>query len=140
LVAIVTLGTLIPPKTVTLHNVGTTALSITTIPITEINVGNFFQSHDCGSSLAAGASCTISVYFRPTAIGTRRAAVSITDSAAGSAQKVALYGTGGASGAGFCLVNSGNELTGYCNGQLGGIDHEEYEPVHCTTGQKGATT
>src|SRR5207247_1140971 len=83
-VAIGTIGTLKPPKTVTLTNVGTTALSITGIAITGTNVGDFFQSHDCGSSLAAGASCTISVTFRPTAIGTRRAAVSITDSAAGS--------------------------------------------------------
>ena len=138
-VAIGTIGTLKPPKTVTLTNVGTTALGITGIAITGTNVGDFFQSHDCGSSLAAGASCTISVTFRPTAIGTRRAAVSITDSAAGSPQKVALSGTGGASGAGFCLVNSGNALTGYCIGQLGGICHEAYDPLHCPTGQQGDT-
>src|SRR5438876_171335 len=138
-VAIGTIGTLKPPKTVALTNVGTTALSITGIAITGTNVGDFFQSHDCGSSLAAGASCTISVTFRPTAIGTRRAAVSITDSAAGSPQKVALSGTGGASGAGFCLVNSGNALTGYCIGQLGGICHEAYDPLHCPTGQQGDT-
>ena len=138
-VAIGTIGTLKPPKTVTLTNVGTTALSITGIAITGTNVGDFFQSHDCGSSLAAGASCTISVTFRPTAIGTRRAAVSITDSAAGSPQKVALSGTGGASGAGFCLVNSGNALTGYCIGQHGGICREAYDPLHCPTGQQGDT-
>src|SRR5437667_212864 len=71
-VAIGTIGTLKPPKTVTLTNVGTTALSITGIAITGTNVGDFFQSHDCGSSLAAGASCTISVSFRPTPSIVRR--------------------------------------------------------------------
>src|SRR5438094_1748596 len=140
-VAIGTIGTLKPPKTVTLTNVGTPALSITGIAITGTNVGDFFQSHDCGSSLAAGASCTISVTFRPTAIGTRRAAVSITDSAAGSPQKVALSGTGGASGggSGFCLVTSGNALNGYCIGVYSGICRSAYDPFHCPPGQQAET-
>jgi len=46
--------------------------------------------------LAAGASCTISVTFTPTAAGTRVAAVTITDDAANSPQTVSLAGVGGA--------------------------------------------
>jgi probable HAF family extracellular repeat protein len=91
-------GTTSPAKTVTLTNVGTTSLNITSIAITGTNVGNFAQTHTCGGSLAAGASCTISVTFKPTAPGTRRAALSISDSAAGSPQKASLSGTGIVSG------------------------------------------
>src|SRR3989442_6907180 len=69
-------GTTSPAKTVTLTNVGTTLLTINGIAITGTNAGDFAQTHTCGSSLAAGASCTISVTFKPTASGTRTAALS----------------------------------------------------------------
>src|SRR5207249_1982468 len=90
----VAIGTTSPAKTVTLTNVGTTTLTITGIAITGTNAGDFAQTHTCGTSLAAGASCSISVAFKPTASGTRTAAVSVSDSAAGSPQTVALSGTG----------------------------------------------
>jgi len=53
-------------KNVTLKNTGTAILTISSIAITGTNAGNFAQTHTCGSSLAAGASCGISVTFRPT--------------------------------------------------------------------------
>jgi hypothetical protein len=90
----VTVGTTSAAKTVTLTNIGTFALSITSIAITGTNAGDFLQTHTCGSSLAAGASCTISVKFKPTATGARSGALTITDSAAGSPQQVILSGTG----------------------------------------------
>ena len=90
----VTVGTTSAAKTVTLTNIGTTALTISAIAITGTNAGDFLQTHTCGASLAAGASCTISVKFKPTAKGARSAAVSVTDNAAGSPQKVPLSGTG----------------------------------------------
>ncbi|PYV77214.1 MAG: hypothetical protein DMG97_02205 [Acidobacteria bacterium] len=90
----VAIGTTSAAKTVTLTNVGTTSLSINGVAITGTNAGDFAQTHTCGSSLAAGASCTISVTFRPTASGTRTAAVSVTDNAPGSPQKVTLSGIG----------------------------------------------
>src|SRR5437763_1355624 len=102
------IGTTSAAKTVTLKNTGTAILTISSIAITGTNAGNFAQTHTCGSSLAAGASCGISVTFRPTASGTRTAAVSISDNAAGSPgslPKGGLCATGGASGAGFSLVN-----------------------------------
>jgi hypothetical protein len=43
--------------------------------------------------VAAGASCTISVTFKPTAGGTRTGAVTISDNAGASPQTVALTGT-----------------------------------------------
>src|SRR5437764_13905026 len=48
----------------------------------------------CGSSVAAGASCTISVTFTPQAAGVRSASVTITDNAAGSPHTAALNGSG----------------------------------------------
>ena len=45
-------------------------------------------------TLAAGASCTISVVFTPQANGTRTATLNIADNATGSPQMVALSGTG----------------------------------------------
>jgi dienelactone hydrolase len=83
-------GTTSATQPVTLTNYGTMALNITSI----VASGDFSQTNTCGSSLAAGASCTINVTFTPTQIGTRTGAVSITDNAPGSPQKVSLTGTG----------------------------------------------
>jgi probable HAF family extracellular repeat protein len=90
----IVLGTSSPAKPVTLTNIGTTTLTISGIAITGTNAGDFAQTHTCGSSLAAGASCSVSVTFNPTASGTRTAALSVTDYAAGSPQTVTLSGMG----------------------------------------------
>jgi probable HAF family extracellular repeat protein len=88
------IGTTSAAKTVALKNTGTASLTISSIAITGTNAGNFAQTHTCGSSLAAGASCSISVTFKPTASGTRTAALNITDNATGSPPKVSLTGIG----------------------------------------------
>ncbi|MGH9745165.1 MAG: choice-of-anchor D domain-containing protein [Candidatus Acidiferrales bacterium] len=79
---------------VTVTNNGGAALAITSIALTGANPGDFMQSNGCGSSLAASASCTITVTFKPAAGGARAAAVTLTDSAANSPQAIALSGTG----------------------------------------------
>jgi hypothetical protein len=81
-------------KTITLTNIATTALSITAIAITGTNAADFTQTHTCGASLAAGAKCTFSITFTPSVVGTRSAALSVTDSAAGSPQLIPLTGVG----------------------------------------------
>ena len=84
-------------RTVTLTNSGNAALTIHSIGLSGPNSGDFHQQHTCPSSsstLAAGASCTISVTFTPTADGSRSANLAITDNASGSPQSVALSGTG----------------------------------------------
>ena len=81
-------------QNITLTNTGSAALSITGITLTGTNTGDFGQTNTCGSSVAAGAFCTISVTFIPTTTGARSASVSITDNAVGSPQTVALSGTG----------------------------------------------
>jgi uncharacterized repeat protein (TIGR03803 family) len=90
----VTVGATSAPQTVTLTNVGAATLTITGIAITGASASNFAQTNACGSSLAAGASCSISIAFKPTAVGTHTAALSVTDNAPGSPQKITLSGTG----------------------------------------------
>ncbi len=74
----------------TLTNTGTGALSITSIAAT----GDYTQTNNCGTSLAAGASCTTNVTFTPSAGGARAGTLTYTDSAAGSPHVVNLTGTG----------------------------------------------
>jgi hypothetical protein len=83
-------GTTSTAQTVTLTNTGNALLSITSIAVS----GDFSETTTCGSSLAAGSSCKISVKFAPTATGTRTGAVTINDTAAGSPHAVSLTGTG----------------------------------------------
>ncbi len=78
------------PQNVTLTNTGTGALSITSIATT----GDFAETNNCGTSVAAGASCTISVTFTPTTINTRTGTVAVTDNAPASPQTASLSGTG----------------------------------------------
>jgi hypothetical protein len=77
-------------QTVTLSNTGLGILTISKIAVT----GQFTQTNTCGSQVAAGGSCIISVKFKPTTSGTLTGSVSITDNASGSPQKIALSGTG----------------------------------------------
>jgi hypothetical protein len=77
-------------QTVVLSNSGTGPLTITSIAIS----GDFSQTNNCGSSVAVGLSCTISVTFTPHATGTRNGTLSVTDNASPSTQMVSLSGTG----------------------------------------------
>ncbi len=83
-------------QTVTLTNVGGTALAMAGISITGANAGDFTNgfSTTCTSSLAAGKSCAISVRFTPLAVGPMVAAISVSDSDPASPQTVSLSGTG----------------------------------------------
>jgi hypothetical protein len=79
------------PKNITLTNIGTVAFNITSVVASPSDFG---QLNSCGNSLAAGASCSIGVFFDPTVSGARAGTLTITDAAAGSPQTVPLSGTG----------------------------------------------
>ena len=66
-------------KTETLTNKGTGALTISGMTITGTNSKDFTQSNNCGTSLAPGKTCTVTVNFKPTATGSRSAILSISD-------------------------------------------------------------
>ena len=88
------IGTTSPPQTVTLTNTGTTTLSVTSVTVTGIDAADFSQTNNC-TTVAAQATCTLSVTFTPAAAGTRTAAVSIAENAPGSPQTIAVSGTSG---------------------------------------------
>lgn len=91
-------GTTTAAQTVTVKNTGTTSLTLSSETITGTDATSFLKSATtCGSSLAAGASCTVSVEFKPAATGSLTAELSVADSASGSPQTVSLTGTGTAS-------------------------------------------
>jgi hypothetical protein len=87
-------GTTSAAQSVTLTNTGTATLNITGIGLAGTNSGDFSETSTCGSSVAAGANCSIGVTFAPTATGSRSASVFISDNASGSPQTISLSGTG----------------------------------------------
>ena len=103
-------------QNVTLTNSTSAALAITSV----VPSGDFAQTNTCAASVAANASCSISVTFTPTAGGARSGSIVITDSGAGSPRTVTLTGTGqvgttppgsyniGVSGASGTLVKAGS--------------------------------
>jgi Beta-propeller repeat/Abnormal spindle-like microcephaly-assoc'd, ASPM-SPD-2-Hydin len=85
-------GSTSSPQQVVLRNMGGSALTIASISV----AGDFAESDNCGTSVAASGSCTLSVTFTPTAAGQRTGSITITDDAAGSPHVVSLSGTGSA--------------------------------------------
>ncbi|MFG2965982.1 choice-of-anchor D domain-containing protein [Streptomyces sp. NPDC048288] len=77
-------------QTVTVTNTGTAAATVSGVTVT----GDFAQTNTCGTSIAAGASCTVAVTFTPTASGTRTGDLSIAGNASNGTTTVALSGTG----------------------------------------------
>jgi len=81
------------PQNVVLTNTGNATLTITSIAFGGADPQDFHQTNNCGSSVNAGAQCTIAVTFKPTRNGTRTGNLAITDNAANSPQVVPLTGT-----------------------------------------------
>jgi sugar lactone lactonase YvrE len=83
-------GTTSTVQVVTLTNRGNVGLNISSLTAS----GDFTQTNNCGSSVAAGASCTINVTFAPATVGSETAQLTVTDNAFDSPQTVSLSGTG----------------------------------------------
>jgi hypothetical protein len=79
------------PLSVTVMNNGNAALTITSVTTSATDFGTL---NACGSTVAAGSSCAIGVFFDPTASGTRSGTLTINDNAPGSPHTVGLSGTG----------------------------------------------
>ena len=88
------IGVASSPKVSTLTNVSGATVNITSLVIAGADSGDFAPTNTCGSSLAVGASCSISLTFTPAAFGDRSAAITITDSAPDSPQSLSLTGYG----------------------------------------------
>lgn len=91
-------------QTVTLNNTGTVALTLTNIAVGGTNANQFATTNTCTTNrfrpfpatLAAGASCTMSVTFRPTSTGAKSASLSVSvgGGAAPAQTQISLSGTG----------------------------------------------
>jgi len=77
-----------------IKNTGAGALTISSVSFNGAGATSYAQTKTCGTSLAAGASCTVSITFNPSAVGAASASLSFADNVTGSPQTVALTGTG----------------------------------------------
>jgi len=82
------------PKQVQLTNTGSTSLTISNVYLEGANWTSFSQTNDCGASVAAGGTCTLTVTFDPTKKGSLTADLDVYDSGGGTFQRVTLSGTG----------------------------------------------
>ncbi len=89
----VTVGTTVSQQ-VTLSNPGTGPMASLSFALGDTT--DFSLANPCGGTLAAGASCTLTVTFKPASTGALGTTLSVHDDAAGSPQTVLLSGTGAA--------------------------------------------
>jgi hypothetical protein len=82
------------PQSITLTNTGGSAVSFYSIRVTGPNAGDFSLSNGCGTMLAAGTSCMVSVTFKPAAAGTRQGGVYVGLVGGANPAKLALSGNG----------------------------------------------
>jgi hypothetical protein len=95
-------GTILIPNTsaaqmVTLTNNTAAAIAFTSATLTGANAADFAVSaNTCGASIAAGASCTVSATFKPSAppISNETATLVLTDADSTSPQNISLTGSG----------------------------------------------
>jgi phospholipase C len=86
-------------KTLTVKNVGITTLTFGGFSLScwnsMIGFCNYFsQTNTCGSSLASGKSCTITVSFQPQSSGGNRGTLSVMDNDNTSPQYIFIFGAG----------------------------------------------
>jgi hypothetical protein len=92
-------GTVSQPQVVQVTNNGGNSVTITSISATT-NSGKTAKSNDfqdlsyCPSTLAAGASCTVDVFFTPEQQGNLSGYLAVFDTGGGSPQVVSLSGAG----------------------------------------------
>src|SRR6202034_1379846 len=107
-------------QTVTVTNTGTATASLSSVSAG----APFAETSTCGSSLAAGASCTASVTFTPTAGGAATGSLSVASNAPGSALSVAVSGSRGASTTNLALNKPATASS----------DYQSYVPANVTDG------
>ena len=82
------------PLTITLTNDAADPASQTIVFAGKSVSGDYLETDDCGSSLAPGASCTISVTFTPQVVGFDQGSISFSSQGSVIPQVLHLRGTG----------------------------------------------
>jgi hypothetical protein len=84
------------PQIITVTNTGGFGLSISSVSVT----GSFVENDNCsGQEIVAGSSCTIQVFFVPTATGSATGQLKVIGSISGGSLTASLTGTGIPAGA-----------------------------------------
>ena len=79
------------PQTIMVKNTGGLGLSITSVSVS----GSFIETDNCaGQEIIAGASCTVQVFFVPTATGSATGQLTVSGSITGGSLTASLTGTG----------------------------------------------
>jgi hypothetical protein len=137
-------------QVVTLTNIGTTALSISSIKVS----GQFQVSNTCGSSLAAGAKCKITTVFQPKSAGKHTGLITLMDSASSKPQVIEVSGNGtvmkvsptslkfGSQKVGtksaaqiVTATNEGSKAVQFGNAYIGGKDKKDFTETDTCSGQ-----
>lgn len=105
-----------PPSstvTVTAHNTGSKSLTLNALSLGGPHAGDFLRAGTCaaGSTLAVGATCTVTLQFRPGATGIRSATLSLAhDGAAPNPSVLTLTGQGLPQPVGVLTIDAANPL------------------------------
>jgi hypothetical protein len=83
-------GSVSQPNTSLLRNMGSAALTISSITIS----GDFSETDTCSGGVPAASNCTFTVMFTPTAPGPRFGSILVQDDGAGSPHFINLVGDG----------------------------------------------
>jgi hypothetical protein len=106
-------GTTSTPQSVTVSNVGTATLTLTSVTL---STGAFaLAGGSCGTAfpkaLNAGSSCTLNIVFTPVGIGPNSSTLQFTDNAPGSPQSIPISGNGIQDGTTVVLGSSQSTTT-----------------------------
>jgi lysophospholipase L1-like esterase len=101
-----TIGVASAAQSVTVTNTGAAALAITSVTLAGTNPAQFAQTNTCGTSVAVAGTCTISVVFKPTKLGSKTAKLSVNAGGAGT-QTVTLTGAVPVPGQALPLISVG---------------------------------
>lgn len=118
-------------QTVTVTNVSSHGSTFTSI----VASGDYTQSNNCPQTLNATQNCMITVYFKPTAAGTRTGAVTLKDNDPGSpSQTIALTGLGETLALSFTpsSLNLGSVTVGSSSTQSTTLINDGANPVNIT--------
>jgi len=81
-------------QAITITNVSSKSVAISSIALTGADAGDYVEHNTCGAGLHAGATCQITIAFKPTVKGSLPATVSITYAGVASPQSIPLTGYG----------------------------------------------
>jgi hypothetical protein len=82
------------PQSVTVSNVSTALVNLTSIAIGGATADYAISANTCGATLAGGTNCSVSVLFHPTRKGARNGKLNVYNDGGGSPMQAPLSGTG----------------------------------------------